>query len=357
MIHNPILPAEWQEQDAILITWPHAFSAWATNLAAVELSYIDLTATLSHYQDIIIQLHPSMDLDQLLIKLTKSAANLSKCHFVLLSSNDTWVRDHGPISVIDQGTATLLDFTFNGWGNKFDSNLDNQLNQQMANLGVVVPTTAVNWVLEGGSLESDGQGTLLTTSACLLNSNRNGKVSKAEVEQQLAACLGINRILWLESGALEGDDTDGHIDTLARFASISTLIYQGCTDSQDSHYLELAKMKTELAALRTCDGLPYGLIELPWPSAKFAADGHRLPASYANFLITNKLILVPTYEDPMDILALEQIQVAFPNHFVRGINALPLIEEHGSLHCITMQLTQGTVNFSGRFETFQGALR
>jgi agmatine deiminase len=357
MINNTVLPAEWQQQDAILITWPHSFSAWATNLATVELSYIDLTTTLSHYQDMIIQLHPSVDLDQLLIKLTKSAANLSKCHFVLLSSNDTWARDHGPIGVVDQGTPTLLDFTFNGWGNKFAADLDNQLNQQMANLGIVVPTTAIDWVLEGGSLESDGQGTLLTTSACLLNSNRNGKVTKAQVQQRLAACLGINRILWLESGALEGDDTDAHIDTLARFASVSSLIYQGCSDPLDSHYPGLNRMKAELAAFRTLEGLPYELIELPWPSAKFAADGHRLPASYANFLITNKLILVPTYEDPMDILALEQIQRAFPNHFVSGINALPLIEEHGSLHCITMQLPQGTVNFAGRFETFQGAMR
>ena len=356
MTDHLVLPAEWHQQDAILITWPHANSAWAASLSTVELSYIDLTTTLSHYQDMIIQLHPSVDLEKLLLKLTKSEANLSKCHFVVLASNDTWARDHGPISVIDRGSSKLLDFTFNGWGNKFEAQLDNQLNRAMADLGLVAATTSIDWVLEGGSLESDGQGTLMTTSACLLNTNRNGKVTRAQVEERMASCLGVNRMLWLESGALEGDDTDAHIDTLARFASVSTIIYQGCTDPLDSHYAGLVQMKAELAAFRTNDGVAYDLIELPWPSAKFAADGHRLPATYANFLITNKLVLVPTYDDPMDILALEQVQRAFPDHFVRGINALPLIEEHGSLHCITMQLVEGSVNFTGRFESLPGAM-
>jgi len=356
MTDHLVLPAEWHQQDAILITWPHALSAWAASLSLVELSYIDLTTTLSHYQDMIIQLHPSVDLEKLLLKLTKSEANLSKCHFVVLASNDTWARDHGPISVIDRGSIKLLDFTFNGWGNKFEAHLDNQLNRAMADLGLVVATTSIDWVLEGGSLESDGQGTLLTTSACLLNTNRNGKVSRAQVEERMASCLGANRMLWLESGALEGDDTDAHIDTLARFASVSTIIYQGCTDPLDSHYASLVQMKAELAAFRTNDGVAYDLIELPWPSAKFAADGHRLPATYANFLITNKLVLVPTYDDPMDILAIELVQRAFPNHFIRGINALPLIEEHGSLHCITMQLIEGSVNFKGRFESLPGTM-
>lgn len=349
MPNHITFPAEWHSQDAILITWPHKMSAWQPTLPSVRETYIDLTSTLSHHQDIIIQLHTSIDLENLLVDLAKVDTNLSRCHFVRINSNDTWARDHGPISVTKNGRPHLLDFKFNGWGNKFESHLDNNLNQQMRPLNIFPSIERVDWVFEGGSIESDGQGTLLTTTQCLLNTNRNGTISRKQVEQKLAQFFGSTNILWLTHGELAGDDTDAHIDTLARFAPNDAIIYQGCRDDSDEHYSGLNAMKKELESFRNRQDQPYRLYELPLPKPKYAADGHRLPATYANFLITNKLVLVPTYEDPSDEIALNIIRSAFPDHSVTGIPSSPLIEEHGSLHCITMQLSKGTVNFKGSF--------
>jgi len=352
MTKHVVFPAEWYPQDAILLTWPHSESAWSTMLDRVESTYLDITSALSHYQDMVIQLHPSMDTETLLSKLTKSETNLSRCHFIKLKSNDTWTRDHGPISVLINHQPTLYNFTFNGWGSKFQSDQDNKLNRGMADAGILNTVEDINWVLEGGSIESDGLGTLLTTTRCLLNENRNGSISKQTAEQRLSNLFGSNRVLWLSHGELDGDDTDAHIDTLARFAPSDTIIYQGCSDESDSHFESLQAMKNEIINFKDSTGAPYHLIELPWPSPKFADDGHRLPATYANFLITNKQVLVPMYQDEADHKAIEQIKTAFPDHIVIGINALPLIEEHGSLHCITMQFIKGSINFDGAFEKY-----
>jgi agmatine deiminase len=247
--------------------------------------------------------------------------------------------------VFEGDQPQLLNFTFNGWGGKFDASKDNALNQTMANNRLfAAPMESLDWVLEGGSIESDGQGTLMTTAACLLNPNRNPEASREDIEQRLKDWFGVKQVLWLQSGALAGDDTDAHIDTLARFAPESTLVFQGCLDEADEHFTALSAMKKELEAFTDTSGKAYRLLELPWPDARFSHDGHRLPATYANFLVTNQLLLVPTYGVAQDSPALEVLSEAFPAHRVVGIPCRVLIEQYGSLHCITMQLPKGTLS-------------
>jgi agmatine deiminase len=260
-------------------------------------------------------------------------------------SNDSWSRDHGPITVHQDGVPRLLDFRFNGWGGKYAADLDDRITARLAAAGAFATAApeAVDFVLEGGGIESDGEGTLLTTAQCLLTPGRNPRLDRAGIERELLRRFGLRRVLWLEHGHLEGDDTDSHIDTLARFCDARTIAYQACADAADAHHADLAAMERELQALRTADGAPYRLVPLPWPGAKRSAEGRRLPASYANFLIIDGAVLVPTYRDPADALALERLAGCFPGREIVGIDCLPLIEQNGSLHCITMQLPRGVL--------------
>lgn len=341
------LPAEWYPQDAILITWPHPDSDWADAMAEAEDVYLDLLSTLSHTQDVLIQVHSSIDTDRLTVLFERDGINQARCHLILVDSNDTWARDHGPITVLDDDQPMLLDFTFNGWGGKFDARLDNELNQNMAEKALFAASMQrIDWVLEGGSIESDGRGTLLTTTTCLLNPNRNSETSRHTVESRLKDWFGVDQVLWLQNGALAGDDTDAHIDTLARFAPEGVLVFQGCQDVADEHYDRLYAMKSELETFTDAQGTPYRLVELPWPDAQYNQEGQRLPATYANFLVANQVLLVPTYGVPQDGVALERLAEAFPGHRVVGLPCRALIEQFGSLHCITMQLPRGTLSRS-----------
>lgn len=182
----------------------------------------------------------------------------------------------------------------------------------------------------------------MTTTQCLLNPNRN-HLERMDLEQRLRETLGFNRFLWLQHGYLAGDDTDSHIDTLARFSDPHTIVYQGCTDSADLHFEPLRAMAEQLRTFRTAEGNRYRLIELPLPAARHAEDGKRLPAGYANFLILNGAVLMPTYDDPMDAVALDRLRDCFPGREVFGIPCLALIRQHGSLHCVTMQLPAGVL--------------
>jgi agmatine deiminase len=243
------------------------------------------------------------------------------------------------------GAPRLLDFIFNAWGGKFDASLDNQLSAALHRQGLfgTTPLQHIDMVFEGGSIDSDGCGTLLTTTQCLLAETRNPGWTKENIEDRLQQLLGAQRILWLEHGMLMGDDTDSHVDMLARFCSRDTICYTHCDDSHDDHYGPLAKMAEELAEFRQANGNPYRLLPLPWPQAKHAVDGRRLPASYANFLVINDAVIVPTYGDPADEAALQVIGQAFPGREVIGINSLPLIHQSGSIHCATMQLPAGVL--------------
>lgn len=336
------LPAEWEPQDAVLLGWPHRGTDWLDLLDLVLPVFIRIAVEISRFEMVLI---PSPDPDSVRAQLAEAGACMDRVRVHAIPTNDTWARDFGPITVYQNGAPLLLDYGFNGWGLKFRACDDNQITARLQAAGAfsgclrMVP----GMVLEGGSLESDGAGTLLTTSACLLEANRNPQFDRPELERRLRQQLGVDHVLWLEHGYLAGDDTDCHVDTLARLAPGDRIIYQSCDDPRDEHYPELTALAEELAALRTSQGQPFELWPLPWPVGCYADDGHRLPATYANFLILNGAVLVPVYNSPSDASALAVISSVFPDRQIIAIPCRPLIEQHGSLHCVTMQIPQGVL--------------
>jgi agmatine deiminase len=277
--------------------------------------------------------------------LRQQGAELTRVAITELPTNDTWCRDFGPITVLRRGRPCLLDFGFNGWGLKGRADLDNQVTRRLHAAGAFgrTPLESVGLILEGGSIDSDGTGTLLTTSECLLSPNRNPHLIRADIERELRNRFGLRRLLWLEHGALAGDDTDSHVDTLARFVSEDTIVHVACEDRRDPHYRPLKAMAAELRAFRTAAGRPYRLLPLPWPKAVYDEKQQRLPATYANFLVINGAVLMPTYRDPNDAAALAVLREAFPGRDVIGIYCRPIIWQHGSLHCLTMQFPAGVL--------------
>ena len=265
---------------------------------------------------------------------------------LIIPTNDTWARDFGAIFVRDGNTNVCCDFKFNGWGLKFAADKDNLITGAMTCKNIFADEVSylnrLNFVLEGGSLETDGEGTLLTTAECLLSPNRNGQWDRIAIEEYLKQTLGLKRVLWLNNGSIAGDDTDSHIDTLARFCNPETIAYAKCYDKKDVNFEPLSYMEDELKTFLTSDGKPYKLVPLPMPEAIYF-DGERLPATYANFLIINNAVLVPTYSSPRDKEAIEILSALFPEREVVGINCNALIKQHGSLHCVTMQFPAGTV--------------
>ncbi|GAA62976.1 hypothetical protein P20311_0751 [Pseudoalteromonas sp. BSi20311] len=340
-----LLP-EWAEQDAVMLTWPHKNTDWADNLARVEPVYIELAKHITAKQALVIVAHDEALKTHINSLLNDAGIKQTRVYFVVTPTNDTWARDHGPLtcSAIEKPEQLkVYDFTFNGWGNKFESALDNQINhilvKQLSNINNQYQ--ALDMVLEGGGIEINEHGVLLTTSECLLNKNRNPNLTPSDIEVLLKAHLGATRFLWVDHGYLAGDDTDSHIDTLVRFAPNNTLVYVKCDDESDEHFSALDAMEKQLKSFKTADNTPYKLIELPWPKAVYDDENTRLPATYANYLIINNTVLVPTYDDASDQRALTQVQKAYPEHTIIGVNCLPIIEQFGSLHCITMQLPRG----------------
>ncbi|MEZ4992231.1 MAG: agmatine deiminase family protein [Saprospiraceae bacterium] len=329
------LPAEWEPQSRVQLTFPHADSDWAPYLEQVIPCFVEIIEVISRFQKVLIVCDDVARVRRLLKGIPEEQLLL-----VEIPSNDTWARDHAGITVLDANDQPMIwDFVFNGWGLKFPADQDNQITSRLQKRGVfgACPVTPGGIVLEGGGIESDGQDTLLTTTACMLSPNRNPHLDRSAIEQILRDRFGMPRILWLEHGHLAGDDTDSHIDTLARFCDPETIAYVQCTDPDDEHYEDLAAMELELQAWRTSEGKPYKLIPLPWPESCLADDGHRLPATYANFLIINGAVLVPVYAVRQDEDALRILKKCFPDREIIGINCSALIEQHGSLHCITMQ--------------------
>lgn len=334
------LPAEWEPQSAVQFTFPHGGSDWADMLDEVMPCFVECIETASRYEKVLVVCHNREEVAARLKNAIQHNLILAEC-----PSNDTWARDHGAITVEENGHLALLDFMFTGWGLKFPAFHDNLITGCLHEQGIFgqLPLRRLGLVLEGGGIESDGKGTLLTTTECLLSPNRNPHLSQAGLEAQLAEWLGARHFLWLNHGYLAGDDTDSHIDTLARLCPEDTIAYVRCDEPKDEHYQALQAMEAELRSFRTREGKPYALAPLPWPDACFAADGHRLPATYANFLIINGAVLMPTYGVPQDEQALAAIAPCFPGREIIGINCRPLIEQHGSLHCISMQYPEGVV--------------
>ncbi|MBK1646526.1 agmatine deiminase [Thiocapsa imhoffii] len=343
---DPRLPAEWEPQSGVMLTWPHEETDWADQLERVERLYAELAATIARFEPVLNVCHDDRHRERVQTRLATIGADPHRLRVALAPSNDTWARDHGPIGVqTATGGPLLLDFRFNGWGGKFTADRDDRINRTLSDQGVFgdTPLAALDLVLEGGAIETDGHGTLLAVTRTLVDPRRNPGLTRAAIAEILRARLGIAHLLWLEHGAISGDDTDGHIDTLVRFCAPDTLCYTRCTDPADADYCELQAMEQELIAFRDPQGRPYRLVALPSPAPLYDDHGARLPAGYANFLIINGAVLVPTYADPADAEACDILQGLFPRRAIVPIDCRPLIRQGGSLHCITMQLMAGVL--------------
>lgn len=337
------LPAEWEPQDGVMLTWPHDGGDWAPYLPEVEPVFVRIAEEIGKRQRLLIVCRDEAHRGH--IRGLLSAIDPSNLRLHCIPSNDTWARDHGPISVMRDGVPLLCDFGFNGWGGKFAAELDDRISATLHAQGAFgrAPREPVDLILEGGGIETDGQGTLLVTRRCLLSESRNPGMTQERMESRLTELFGTDRFFWLDHGSLDGDDTDGHIDTLARFSDPRTILYQACDDPEDPNHTSLKAMETELQGLRDGEGNPYRLIPLPSPRPIHNAAGDQLPAGYANFLVINGAVLVPTYQDPADAVVLDQLTVAFPCRAIVPIDCRPLILQYGSLHCVTMQLPEGVL--------------
>ena len=330
------MPAEWHRLQMVQLTWPHEGTDWNYMLHEVEECYMELAKAISSRVQLLVV---APDTEKVRVTLEKCGAKMNNIILFQCDTNDTWARDHAFITILGDNVPHYVDFCFNGWGRKFEASLDNAINGKLYDAGIVKGEyeDCTSFVLEGGSIESDGKGTILTTSQCLLAPHRNQPMEKEDIEKCLKKMLHAERILWLNHGNLIGDDTDGHIDTVARLAPNDTIVYMQCTDENDAQYEDLKAMEDEIASLRTAEDKPYRMIALPSPAPIYDEDGKRLPATYANFLIMNNCVLYPTYAQENDRDAAVALSKAFPTHEIVGIDCRALIKQHGSLHCVTMQ--------------------
>ena len=339
---NRSFATEWDQQDAVIIAWPHAGTDWAYMLDEVTACYVELSKAILQDDERLIIVAP--DGDEVRDALGPDV-DWQRIIIAELPTNDTWVRDYGPITVWHDGEMKLADFTYNAWGMKFAADCDNLVSSRLNELGIFkMPLlNCRDIVLEGGSIETDGGGAIMTTTCCLTAPNRNDALSRDQLEKVLLERLGGLKMLWLDHGSLEGDDTDGHIDTLARFAPGGIILYTGCDDPDDEHFEPLMRMENHLKQFADVEDNHYHLIKLPLPDAIYD-EISRLPATYANFLVINHQVLVPVYGQPeKDVKACQLIGEAFPGRKVIGIDCRPLICQHGSLHCATMQLPHGSL--------------
>lgn len=336
------LPAEWEEQDAVLLAWPHQGTDWRPRLTAAQQTCADIIRRILPFEKVLLI---APDLGRLRQEMEQFHIPRSGLFCLEIGTDDTWVRDFGPVTAFCDGRPFLIDFEFTGWGGKFPAYNDNRATEALSRCGLFTTRAVIRpgLVLEGGGIDSDGRGSLLTTERCLLHPNRNPYLGKTELEEKLATLLGIKRFLWLRHGYLAGDDTDGHVDILARFCSPDTIAFSSCEDEADEHFPELKKMAEELADFRTEEARPYRLVPLPIPAPRYDEDGRRLAAGYANFLIINRAVLVPAYDDPMDAVAVERLRDTFPDREIIGVDCRELIRQGGSLHCATMDLPKGVL--------------
>lgn len=336
------LPAEWEKQDAVILCVPHKDTDWADNLAEATACVLTIAKEIATHQKVILCTERGKQIKEFLKLL---GADFENIKFFSPPTNDTWVRDFGPITVLKDNRPHMIDFTFNGWGNKYPAHKDNHVTKLLSFAGAFgnTPLTSTDFILEGGSIDCDGKDTVMTSERCLLNQNRNKDLSKEQIEDTLRKYLGTAKVLWLKHGVIIGDDTDSHIDTLARFAPNNFILYVSCDDPQDEHYEELKKMEAELSEFTNTKGEKYYLKPLPLPKV-FDKNNNRLPATYANFLIINHALLLPIYNTAEDEQAITIIKDVFPKHKIIPIDCNTLITQNGSLHCMTMQLPAGVLN-------------
>ncbi len=309
---------EWSEQEYLMLSLPHEKSDWKPYLGEIIQAYKEFVKATSEFQKV------------LLIAPNKSDfapfENMTNVEFFICDTNDTWIRDFGAIDVLEDNHLKALDFTFNAWGNKFQSELDNEVNSKLFKEKFNEKLTKIDFILEGGSIDFNGEGVMLTSSNCLLNENRNSHLDKSQIEARLKEIFGLKQIIWLENGFIKGDDTDHHIDTLARFIDKNTIAYSICEDEEDEHYTPLQKMKKELEATG------FDLVELPLPKPLYY-EGRRLGATYANFVFVNDALIMPFYKDENDEIIKQRLAKALPKRKIIGVDARVFLRQNGSLHC------------------------
>lgn len=332
--------AEWEKHGAVMLSWPHSLTDWNYMLDEIRACYREIISAIVAAGEYVILIGPEKE-------LAREEFPDGVCK-IFLDTNDTWIRDYGPLTISSDRGFKLLDFRFNGWGLKFAANFDNQINRKLGEMKVYsqMPVCYKDFVFEGGSIESDGKGTLLTTEYCLMAPNRNEPMTRQEVEDTILQRLNGRKLLWITNGGLLGDDTDGHVDTLCRLAPGNSIVYIGCQNPDDEHFKSLQAMAAELREFTNADGDPFNLVELPLPDPIYDEDGLRLPATYANYLVLEHAVLLPVYNQPMnDRLAAEMLRIVYPERKIVCIDCQALVQQHGSLHCATMQIPSSVISF------------
>lgn len=341
---NRVFPAEWAPQGAVLLIWPHEGTDWSANLADAEKAFATTALAITRYEPVVVVCRDRNVRERALSQLLEIGCSRAAVATVLVDTDDTWARDITPLTVMDDGLPVAIEWNFNGWGERYPHKKDAIFGRELidsagfATLGFQHAPA----VLEGGAVDTDGAGTLLINRPTVLGPSRNPELDQASAEALFQRYLGIERTLWLDVPSLAGDDTDGHIDTLARFCGPKTIAHAAPRAGDDPNTEALTQLADQLAALRTAEGEPYELIPLPGPEPVTDSSGNPLPATYANFLIINGAVLVPSYAEAADGPALERLQAAFADRTVVPAPARTFLMQSGSLHCLTMQLPEGS---------------
>lgn len=339
------LPAEWAPQGAVMLIWPHDRTDWADSLDRVEAALAAFALAITRFEWLVVVCRDKAVRKRALERLIGAGCNRAALATVLVDSDDTWARDIAPIPVVDDELPLLVDCRFNGWGNRHAHDRDRAFGRNLVDAAgfATLGYESAPIVLEGGAIESDGAGTLLVNRPAVLDSGRNPDLDQAGAGDLFRRHFGVERTLWLDVPPLPGDDTDGHIDTLARFCSTDTIAHTAPGEGEDAASATHAALAEQVAALRTADGQRYATIPLPAPRPVRADDGTPLPATYANFLLVNGGVLVPAYADTADGTAVERLQAAFPERTVVPVPARTFLEQGGALHCLTMPLPEGVL--------------
>ncbi len=330
------LPAEAAPHAATWLAWPEGDELWMGWLERVRQEVAALVNTIARFEPV----HLLVASDAVLADAQRRVGH--NVFFFRVPYSDVWVRDSGPIFLVnDKEEVLLTDWEFNGWGNQFSSQPDNDIPRSIAqHLGCAAASAGI--VLEGGSIEPDGQGTILSTEQCLLSMERNPHLSRTQIEERLREYLGIDRILWLKSG-LQNDHTDGHVDTLARFIDSNRVLAVACEDSAHGDYAATQENIDILRSSRGSEGSPLSVIELPLPKNAIEFDGYDLPASYANYYVCNGAVIVPQYGDPNDPVALGILRELYPDREIIGLSARAVVTGGGAFHCLTQHQPQGSL--------------
>lgn len=324
------LLGEFEEQSFTQIIFPHAKTDWLEYLGEAETTFVNIINAIIEFQKCLVICYD-------LKSVQKFFTQHENLYFIEYTTDDTWARDSSALCLAEDGVIKLLNFNFTAWGGKFEASKDNAMNQAISK-HYSSELKSIDFILEGGAIESNGEGIILTTSACMFNANRNATLNKLEISQKIKDELGAKEVLYLKHGYLSGDDTDSHIDTLARFIDETTIMYVKCTDKDDEHYSELNLMGKELEIF--AKKYHFSLISLPMSTALYY-EKERLPATYANFLLVNNGVIVPTYGVKEDKIALDIFKKTFTRRKVIGVDCSVLVREHGSLHCVSMNFAKG----------------